>query len=94
VTTLPRPVVDVSSTRDRLVVGGTATIRHVKVGTEIRCKEDPAWMKVPAVPPAVGNKWYSVEQSDSGHWSNGRPTTGMELVAKSGGTVTVTCGKK
>lgn len=94
VTTLPRPVVELSSDPDRLVVRGTATIPHVKVGTEIRCKADPAWMTVPAVPPAVGDKSYSVEQSDSGHWSDGRPTTGMELVAKSGGAVAVTCGKK
>jgi hypothetical protein len=95
VTTLPRSIVDLSSDPDRLVVSGTATIPHVKAGTHIACKgEDHPGMTVPAVPPAVGDKSYSVEESDSGRWSNGRPTTGMKLSASSDGSVTVTCGKK
>jgi predicted small secreted protein len=95
VTTLPRSIVYRSSDPNRLVVSGTATIPHVKPGTHIACKgEDDPGMTVPAVPPAVGDKSYSVQESDSGHWSNGRPTTGIALSAASDGTVTVTCGKK
>src|SRR5262249_45709117 len=87
VTTLPRSVVEDSSNPDRIVVTGTLTLSHVKVGTEIACKGgDPGWLKVPAVPPASDGQSYSVEESDGGHWSDGGPTTGMALSASSDGS--------
>ena len=85
VTTLPRSVVDVSNTPNRLIVRGTVTIPHVKLGTQIACRGgDLRWMTVPAVPAAVDSKSYEVDESDSGHW----------LKRFSNGSLAVICGKK
>ena len=92
VTTLPRSVVDLSSDPDRLIVSGTATIPHVKVGTEIACKGGVAETRttVPPIPASADE----VEESGGGDWSRGGPILSLQFSYFSNGKLTVTCKKK
>jgi hypothetical protein len=93
VTTLPRSDVYVSSDPDRLLIRGTATIPHVKPGTQIACK---GWQRetettVPALPAPPADE---VEKAGGGGRSGTGRIMSLEFKYFSNGMLTVICRKK